>query len=343
MNYLGIYGMDAHNRSRQNRFAGLAHHLQSVLTDIELTPFWVTFVYVIFGLGALYLSDVLFVHWFSEPLLSRVQAFKGIVEVGLTAGIIYVLMRGSQYPMQHETEMLRRQREELQVLHRVLRHNLRNDLNVIMGYVDLLQHNPSSPSAEEWCRNILNGVEGLLDYTNKATQIEEISDPRNGRFSEYNLVEGIPSVVRHHDLITDDVEVAVDLPETAPVEANHMLEPAIDELVTNAIQHNDSEMPRVSITVDPTRGPVGTTQIVIEDNGPGIDDDTLTVLEEAREDSLMHMSGLGLWMVYWTVMESNGHLNIYSGDDGGTRVELTLPKSLDLSPKSIAAAVSGAE
>lgn len=317
---------------------GVTHHLHTLLREFEFTPLRVAVFYLILGMGALYLSDVLFVVWFADPLLSRIQAIKGMVEVVTTAGLFYVFTTGSRYPLEIETDRLERQREELQVLHRVMRHNLRNDLNVIMGYVDLIKAQPDSPTKDQWCEKILDGVSGLMKYTEKAQQIEDISDPDNPRHARFDLAETIPTVLRDNPHISGAVNLSQDIPDSAPVEANHMLDRAIEELVTNAIQHNDAEQPAVSITVDQQRGPIGETQLLIEDNGPGIHRDTLNVLEESREDPLLHMDGLGLWMVYWTVMASNGRLNIEVGKDRGTRVELTLPKALDLPSGSMAEA-----
>ncbi|MDZ7731370.1 MAG: ATP-binding protein [Natrialbaceae archaeon] len=64
--------------------------------------------------------------------------------------------------------------------------------------------------------------------------------------------------------------------------------------------------------------------MTIVDNGPGIPDHELAVLDEGEETPLQHGSGLGLWLVYWLVDKSNGSLEFETGEDG-TSVTCLLP------------------
>lgn len=317
---------------------GLAYQLKRLILSIDLTPFRVALIYLLLGFAALYVSDVLFVRYFEEPVLSQVQAVKGAAEVGLTAILLFGLTRGSRYPLEIETDRLERQREELQVLHRVLRHNLRNDLNVISGYVELVRDNPDSPKRDEWCQQVLDGVEGLQHYTERAREIHQIS-AGDDRTRSFDLTKTVSNVLATNPAVTNAVDIKTTLPESAPVEANHKLPLAVDELVTNAIEHNDTETPAVELTVTPDRGPPASTQVIVEDNGPGIHRETIEVLERAREEQLLHHSGLGLWMVYWTVMASEGDLTIEPLDERGTRVVVTLPNAIDVPGSAVVKAV----
>jgi signal transduction histidine kinase len=67
----------------------------------------------------------------------------------------------------------------------------------------------------------------------------------------------------------------------------------------------------------------GTVTFEIADSGPGIPEYELDVLD-ARESSLEHGSGLGLFVVNWGVSTLGGDVAFDATDDG-TRVLVTLP------------------
>jgi sensor histidine kinase regulating citrate/malate metabolism len=68
-----------------------------------------------------------------------------------------------------------------------------------------------------------------------------------------------------------------------------------------------------------------TVTIRIGDNGPGIPEHELQVLERGHETELRHSSGLGLWFVHWVVDASNGWITFETDDSDGSVVGLHLP------------------
>ena len=65
----------------------------------------------------------------------------------------------------------------------------------------------------------------------------------------------------------------------------------------------------------------------VEDDGPGIPDEQVTVLERGRETALEHTSGLGLWLVDWIVRASGGTVSFEARSPRGSVVELVLPRA----------------
>lgn len=309
-----------------DRLLGWQYWKNRLLPTIELTPARISLAYTLFGFLALFASDVLFVRLVSEPLLSQIQALKGGIEIVLTAGFILVLTRHRETQLQTQRTRLTRQREELQVLHRVLRHNLRNDLNVIEGYVDRLCEHLSSNAFDEECSKVLESIGTLKAYTEKATQIRRIN-VGGGEFETYELTETIPKLLETNPGVSDDVEVTTSLPDRAEVEANWMFEEALDELLTNAVEHNDAERPSVTVSVRLETGPSHLVEIRITDNGAGIPASELDPLREGEESDLLHLSGMGLWFVEWTVHHSEGELLFEENEPHGTTVIVQVPKA----------------
>lgn len=97
---------------------------------------------------------------------------------------------------------------------------------------------------------------------------------------------------------------------------------AIDELLTNAIEHADSSTPTVWVTV---RDGEAFARLDIADDGPGLPEMERQVLESGTETPLRHSSGLGLWLVRWIVKDLGGDVTARERDGGGTVISLRLP------------------
>jgi signal transduction histidine kinase len=58
--------------------------------------------------------------------------------------------------------------------------------------------------------------------------------------------------------------------------------------------------------------------VTITDDGPGIPQQEIEVLNAESETQLEHGSGIGLWLVQWIIDRSNGTVEIESAEDGST-------------------------
>jgi signal transduction histidine kinase len=102
------------------------------------------------------------------------------------------------------------------------------------------------------------------------------------------------------------------------VNASPHLQIAVENLLENAVVHNDSERPRATVRIDDSDG----LQLIVSDDGTGIPAQEITVLEERSESALEHGSGLGLWLVKWIANRSNATLE-FETDAEGTDVIIT--------------------
>lgn len=303
--------------------------------DAELTPLRISLAYLVLGLGVLYLSDVVLVRYVSEPLIGQIQTTKGGIEVFLTAAFIFVLTAKREAQHQRDIGRVDQQYEQLQVLHRVLRHNLRNDLNIIQGYTERLREGSETDIRDSEWEHILVTVEQMQRYTEQATRINRISEG-DELVQSYDLAALTPRLIADHPYVTDDVEVSISVPDSAVVEANHMFEAALTEVITNAVKHNGAETPSIAIAVSPTEGSERAIEIRISDNGPGIPDHELEPLKEGKEGQVVHLSGLGLWFVMWTIRQSGGELDFEANEQGGTTVRIHVPQaSADVGVRSV--------
>ncbi|MFB6201689.1 MAG: sensor histidine kinase [Halorhabdus sp.] len=341
--------MNDPERGSGSRWSGdaLVRRLGPGVGDWELTPWRITGVYLVFGFVGLYVSDVLVRQLFTDPLRSQLQTVKGGLEVLVTAGFIFAITAVSRRQLERTNRRLTRRNDELHVLHRVLRHNLRNDLNVIEGqaaYVeDVLDDEshrrrgragdegpecevPDEENLGNHCDQIITKAETILEYVERAGQIRRLGEEDTTH--TFDLSQIVPVVVDRHDAITDDVDLTVDVPESAPVRATHMLSAAIGELIENAVHHAERTDPSITVRVSQTDAPPGQTLVEVADDGPGLPAYVQTVIESGERDQLAHLNGLGLWFVRWTVTDAGGSLS-FDVDESGTTVRLLVPTAED--------------
>ena len=207
-------------------------------------------------------------------------------------------------------------RNALGFVNELIRHDLRNDLNVIHGHADLLgdraddSETPGDPAVvREKSMEALTRIE-----TSRAIADTLLQDP------DLDAVDVVP-IVREITTQFDDAfqaTVTNDLPAEAVVSANAGLRSVIDNLVENAIEHNDSADPRVDVTVETDPEAVALT---VADNGAGIDPERLDPrLAEQGTDT-----GGGLSLVSTLVESFDGEMRFAESRWGGTAVEVRLP------------------
>ncbi|WP_049972122.1 response regulator [Haladaptatus cibarius] len=222
-------------------------------------------------------------------------------------------------------ELIRRE-QRLQVFNRILRHNLRNDLNVVLGHADNIKE--AVPKTTENAEIIKRKATELIDISEKAREVGKTLD-RSGQTGK--AVE-ITSIIERacSDLQESypNVVLSTELPDTAWVYGDKTLDTVVNEVVENAIEHNDRDEPVVTLSVaamDSERE--SGVEIIISDNGPGIPKEEQLVLIEGRETALQHGSGLGLWLTNWVVGKFDGELTFGTNEPRGSVVTIRLRRA----------------
>jgi len=208
----------------------------------------------------------------------------------------------------------RKEREQrLEVFNRVLRHNLRNHLDVIKSHAESLIDETDSDHA----RRVVASADRLAAMGSRAREIDRIMS-RELIASEVDLPETIRDELDSFDPVDRGVSVTLDVPETAPlVTDREVLGVVIENVLDNAIRYAEST---VEASIEDT--PEGYA-ITVADDGPGISSAELAPVDAGTETDLQHGRGLGLWQLKWGVEKLNGSLSFES--DPGTTVRITVP------------------
>lgn len=213
----------------------------------------------------------------------------------------------------------RRRQQRIQVLNRVLRHNLRNSLMVAHGHIDMLSeaHQPSG----EHITKLERKLEDLVEMGSKAGQIENVLNADTEAESARPLADIVEMAIEEAADSCDVSHVAVRLEEGTDTTANpFVLQSILTELIINAVHHTADANITVSLTEDGTG-------VVVADMGSGIPDNEIAVFASGEETPLQHGNGLGLWLVKWGVGRLGASFDLDS-DSSGTTATIRLPERL---------------
>lgn len=229
--------------------------------------------------------------------------------VELVAGIVGTELTAKR----HKLKLTDRERLNA-VLNRVLRHNLRNSMNIVGGYAGILTERLDGED-QELARQIGRTADTLTELGEKARKLEKVAQSGSPP-EELELGPILADITDDLQDIRPDTQIDIAVPESQPVVASTHLEAALYELGENAIIHSDSP-PVLDVRVDAESKPDDWVVIEFNDEGPGLPKMEQNILRGRMETQLEHGQGLGLWFVYWTVVSSGGKLTV-TVDDGTT-------------------------
>lgn len=243
-------------------------------------------------------------------LLVNLVAAGGVL--GALLGVVTELRR--QYA--RVDELNRRNR----VLNQVMRHDIRNDVNVIAARAELLAEQAAEVD-EELIEPIQRKSREIAETSTLAGHIQTLEEGSGEKpIDVVTLVRACVSDARD---AYPDAEITTDLPDRARVEAGELLRTVIANLVENAIEHNDGS-PRITVAVDKPEDD-GRVRIRVADNGPGIPEEFRQTVTADTTPAAANQSGLGLRLVGWFVDHYDGTITFDDNEPRGTEAVVTLP------------------
>ena len=244
----------------------------------------------------------------------RIRRPSGDIRWTTATGYVVELSEGRRryVGILRDTTERKRREQRLEVFNRVLRHNLRNQLDVIRSHAEALMSRPQDGHADR----IAAAVDELADLGTQAREADRLMS-----------TTAEPTVVDVAELLRDAVDrhagsgktVRTDIGPVTAVGHEQPLRIAAEEAIENAIEHADSR-----VTVKLCRVATGDGyEIVVEDDGDGLPTHELRPVQRGTETDFSHGSGLGLWRLRWSVEKLGGDLSFET--DGGTTVRITVP------------------
>ena len=220
------------------------------------------------------------------------------------------------------TELSRRG-TQLKVLHRILRHNLRNQTALIRGHAEVLEQLPLPAEADEHIDQILSASDELVGASETSQTVQRVLGFDADEIESAPADRALDRLRSHLEdsLQPTDTEITVATDIEASMPFSRYLLIALRELVENAIEHDPATQVSVRTTVSDD-----TVRIAVADDGDGLPETQWALLTGEREiTQLQHGDGLGLWLVKWVTNRHGGYLELPKASADGTTVELVFP------------------
>lgn len=206
----------------------------------------------------------------------------------------------------------------LAVQNRVLRHNLRNDMNIVQGYATLLAERTEGEN-HRFASYIEKRAQHLCRLGEKARDLESLVVRNDTLPESVDVVPVLHDVVARLEAQVPDATVSVTAPEELTCVASGQLSRALYELGSNAVLHSGPE-PSVELIAHPADDEW--CRITVSDDGPGLAKVEQQILQGEMETQLSHGQGLGLWIAYWIVERVGGSISVDTTE--GTSVTVRL-------------------
>jgi signal transduction histidine kinase len=201
----------------------------------------------------------------------------------------------------------------------LVRHNVRNRLSLAHGHLEELLDDVEDYD-ESRARRVRTQHDAILDIGDDASVVAEAAVGAR-EHTAVDLVDVVTEQVTLLETTCESATVTTDLPAEAPVRADELLGAVVENVLQNAVEHNDSPNPKVSVSIT---GAGDVVNLEVTDDGPGVPDDRkAAVFEPEVGDG----SGMGLFLVETLVESYGGTVTMLDADDGGTTVRITLPRA----------------
>lgn len=220
-------------------------------------------------------------------------------------------------------------------------HEIKNPLNSLHIHAQiLLKEAEEAPKLER--EKVRRATEVILEETERLTEIVDVflqaARPQRPLLQRRSLNGVVDDLIRVFgpECESNGIELKTELDPDLPVMDidSHLIFQAVRNLVRNAIEaHQNAAEPsgEVAAPEAPPRITVRTrlredhALIEIEDNGPGIAEESVDKIFEPYYTTKFSGTGLGLMVVYRIVAQHGGALNVDSRPGQGTVFTISLP------------------
>jgi PAS domain S-box-containing protein len=196
-------------------------------------------------------------------------------------------------------EEIRDMNEQLVLLNRLLRHDIKNNLTIVRGYLEIY----FDTRDDNYLKKAMDRIDACVRIANHARVIEKMI--RSGKDLK---VINISDVLRREvEAVKDKAEVFMDVPEKVLVYANEVVSSVFQNVLFNAVFHNDKKHKKIWIYVVNRNGWV---EVRIADNGPGIPDELKEEIFKKGVKFKSKGAGLGLYLVKSLMDRYGGYVKV---------------------------------
>ncbi|MEM2727211.1 MAG: HAMP domain-containing sensor histidine kinase [Archaeoglobaceae archaeon] len=259
------------------------------------------FLIIIAYLALYFVADLLSISGMTYLAIPAIFYFFG--HVIIFSGLLYVYKRDigilTFSEVYEEKEKLAEQykatkelQEVMSILNRMLRHDVKNKLQIILSYVEayLMKRDDS------YLEKVFEAVEEINKYLDKVREIDRALSAGSEPLKPVNVRKIVEEVLKFY-------EIPAKIQGSGVALADDVLYSVIDNIVNNAIKHGKTE--KLDIYIDKFEDEI---EIRIVDYGIGIPAEAKKKIFEGYSLTLKEKTGLGLYIVKKVVERYGGRV-----------------------------------
>lgn len=287
--------------------------------DLDRSAVWGAAMWTLGGLSALTLLTAW--KFYVDSLGSGLgpQPFETLVLNAQAGAVAGLLVGVHDARARRNAEHFATARDQHRLLNQLLRHNILNSVQLVDSYVAAYRQGGAEEAAMlDTVQSQCEAIEGLVE---KARTLEH-STVDGGALQPIDVVAAVERQVSVFSSSYPDASFETELPASATAVADPLFDTVVENLLSNAVEHNDREEPTVSITVE--RGD-DWVEVTVADDGPGISDRMKRTIFDHEESGTPH--GLGLYLVDTLVGHYGGEVVAEDTESRGARFVVRLRRT----------------
>lgn len=209
-------------------------------------------------------------------------------------------------------------KESEEVLHSMLRHDLRNKAHIARGYLELVRDHDLPNKVARYMRKTDKAIKDGVKLIEKVRTLRTLDEEE---LSEINLRKVISTVLEELKAKVEEKGIEVKREDfECRVKGIPLLKELFLNLVDNSIRHADCSL--IQIRHEETEDEC---RIIAEDDGKGIpDEDKEKIFDRGFKLGETAGGGLGLALVREITQKSNGRVEVKDSELGGVRFDVIL-------------------
>ncbi|MFB6251741.1 MAG: PAS domain S-box protein [Halobellus sp.] len=215
------------------------------------------------------------------------------------------------------------QEQHMSMLERVMRHNVRNDLNKVRGWAQILAEEENAETRLSHLDRIKHVVDEWEAMTDGVRQIRQLA---NSTMGDRPITE-VQSVTEHLTEWGRGVESTMTVESTvsdsSTVWVPRILEDAVTTLIPIAVDQSTDRDASVEVLLSDTSDDWIEVTLLI--TGSRLTEAEIDVLDAGEETALTHAQGVDVWLVRTMIREIGGDITAETAD-AETSVTLRIPQ-----------------
>lgn len=205
----------------------------------------------------------------------------------------------------------------LNVLNRVLRHNLKTSLNVIEGYAETIKSDSDYSQNRMAAGAISDRAQKMKKISNKITHIRNLINEKN-KPSNFEFCD-IRKVVDKYENKNINLNLRDDYCDNK-IKYGDLFIMAFKEAIDNLLESSESK-----VNINVSKFKYNIMKIELSNKNCHYNEEAWDIVKNGKETKLKHTDGLDLWVLYWSITAMGGFVEYKKVNSTGSKFILYVP------------------